>query len=83
MKINYYTTQVSGPTDAPLTTAKPCVDKYTNCPDLAKTNCKAHGEACAKSCGLCPGMTPHASNTCADEWNNCADLAKVMTSSSF
>ena len=38
----------SGPTSAPLTTAKPCVDKYSNCAELAKTNCKAHGENCAK-----------------------------------
>jgi len=44
--------KVSGPTSAPLTTAKPCVDKFSNCADLAKTNCKAHGEHCAKSCGL-------------------------------
>ena len=41
-------TKVSGPTSAPLTTAKPCVDKFSNCADLAKTNCKAHGEHCAK-----------------------------------
>jgi len=68
--------KVSGPTSAPLTTAKPCVDKFSNCADLAKTNCKAHGEHCAKSCGLCDGMTPHASNTCADSYNNCASLAK-------
>ena len=40
--------KVSGPTSAPLTTAKPCVDKYSNCAELAKTNCKAHGESCAK-----------------------------------
>ena len=40
--------KVSGPTSAPLTTAKPCVDKYSNCAELAKTNCKAHGENCAK-----------------------------------
>ena len=39
---------MSGPTSAPLTTAKPCVDKYSNCAELAKTNCKAHGESCAK-----------------------------------
>merc|ERR1712110_1165457 len=43
--------KVSGPTSAPLTTAKPCVDKYSNCAELAKTNCKAHGESCANSCG--------------------------------
>ena len=47
--------KVSGPTSAPLTTAKPCVDKYSNCPDLAKTMCNRYGEHCAKSCGLCDG----------------------------
>ena len=67
---------VDGPTDAPLTTAKPCVDKYSNCPELAKTNCHGYTEHCAKSCGLCEGMTPHPSNTCWDVYNNCAELAK-------
>ena len=38
--------KVAGPTSAPLTTAKPCIDKYTNCADLAKTNCKANAEHC-------------------------------------
>ena len=37
-----------GATSAPLTTAKPCEDKYSNCADLAKTNCKKYGESCAK-----------------------------------
>merc|ERR1719464_2055688 len=68
--------KVGGATSAPLTTAKPCVDKYSNCADLAKTNCKKYGESCAKSCGLCEGMTPHPSNTCADRYNNCASLAQ-------
>ena len=67
---------VYGPTDSPLTTEKPCVDEYSNCPELAETNCKHYGERCAKSCGLCPGMTPHASNTCSDSWNNCRELAQ-------
>ena len=40
--------KVAGPTSAPLTTAKPCVDKYTNCPALAATNCHNYGEHCAK-----------------------------------
>ena len=39
---------VAGPTSAPLTTAKPCVDKYSNCPQLAATNCHSYGEHCAK-----------------------------------
>ena len=40
--------KVSGATSAPLTTAKPCVDKYSNCPSLAATNCHSYGEHCAK-----------------------------------
>ena len=66
---------VDGTTDGPLTTATPCIDKYPNCPEMAKTNCKGNTEHCQKSCGLCKGMTPHASNTCADQFNNCAELA--------
>jgi len=68
--------KVGGVTSAPQTTAKPCVDKYSNCADLAKTNCYHHGESCAKSCGLCDGLTPAPSNTCYDRWNNCASLAE-------
>jgi hypothetical protein len=67
---------VYGPTDAPLTTEKPCFDKYNNCPEFVETNCKHYGEGCAKSCGLCPGMTPHASNTCSDSWTNCKEMAQ-------
>ena len=40
--------KVSGATSAPLTTKKPCVDKYTNCPTLAKTHCSTLGMKCAK-----------------------------------
>merc|ERR1719264_45652 len=69
--------KVAGATSAPLTTKKPCVDKYSNCPTLAKTNCKQFGSKCAKSCGLCAGMTPVASNKCADRYRNCASLAKT------
>ena len=39
---------VAGATSAPLTTAKPCEDKYSNCPQLAETNCHSYGEHCAK-----------------------------------
>ena len=67
---------VDGPTDGPLTTTKPCVDKYWSCPEIAKTNCHGFTEHCPKSCGLCDGMTPHASNTCWDDWNICAKIAK-------
>merc|ERR1712241_385584 len=57
---------------------KPCVDKYSNCPTLAKTYCSQLGMKCAKSCGKCAGMTPVASNSCADKFGNCKELAKTM-----
>merc|ERR1711936_1488525 len=65
-----------GAISAPLTTAKPCVDKYSNCPTLAKTNCykEKYKTDCCISCGLGEGMTPAASNTCYDTYGNCADL---------
>ena len=65
---------VDGTTDGPLTTATPCIDKYPNCPELAKTNCKSWGSKCKKSCGLCKGMTQHSSNTCYNLYSNCADV---------
>jgi len=70
---------VNGPTDAPLTTAAPCEDKWSNCPELAQKSCYKTWVAddCKKSCGLCPGLTPAASNTCYDTYGNCADLAKT------
>jgi len=70
---------VNGPTDAPLTTAAPCDDKWSNCPDLAQKSCYKSWVAddCKKSCGLCPGMTPAASNTCYDTYGNCAELAET------
>ena len=40
--------KVGGPTSPPLTTSKPCLDKYSNCPSLALTNCYKYGESCAK-----------------------------------
>jgi len=67
---------VKGATDPPLTTAKPCTDKYSNCPKLAETDCFSNSEHCRKSCGLCKGMTPLPSNTCYDKWSNCPKLAK-------
>merc|ERR1719242_2156218 len=66
-----------GAISAPLTTVKPCVDKYSNCPTLAKTNCYSFGESCAKSCGNCEGLTPAPSNTCYDRFSNCASLAET------
>merc|ERR550539_272208 len=67
---------VAGPTDGPLTTARPCLDEYSNCPALAQNSCYQSriGESCRKSCGLCPGMTPASSYTCYDRYNNCASL---------
>merc|ERR1712039_843112 len=34
---------------------------------------------CPKSCGLCPGATPAASNTCYNLYSNCADLCSYGT----
>ena len=59
--------QTKGPTIRP-TTLDPCRDEYTNCPELASRNCMDYGKYCRKSCGLCPGMTPHETNTCPDYW---------------
>jgi len=71
--------KTSGPTDAPLTTAAPCEDKWSNCPDLAQASCYKASIAndCKKSCGLCPGMTPAASVTCYDTYGNCPSLAET------
>ena len=63
-------------TAAPATDSADCKDTFDNCPDLAKSHCwdefiKAE---CKKSCGLCKGMTPAASNTCYDMFDNCSQL---------
>merc|ERR1711915_26655 len=63
--------KVWGATEGPLTTAKPCVDRYTNCPEIAKTRCYKNHKVCEKSCGMCKGMTPARSYTCYDKWGNC------------
>merc|ERR1712080_791148 len=46
-------------TDAPLTTPKPCVDKYSNCPQMTKycsdPNNPQIAAGCQKACGLCGG----------------------------
>jgi len=72
---------VEGPTDAPLTTVAPCEDKWGNCPDLAQNHCyeKWVKDDCQKSCGLCAGMTPVASNTCYNEYSDdwCEEAAKT------
>merc|ERR1711962_900657 len=69
---------VAGPTDATITTEEPCDDVWNNCADLAEDSCYKSWVAtdCPKSCGLCSGATPVASNTCFDLWTNCADLAE-------
>merc|ERR1711936_1293455 len=63
-------------TTAPATNSPDCQDWYGNCPDLAKSHCwDGHiKSACKKSCGLCSGMTPVASNTCYDMFDNCSEL---------
>merc|ERR1712061_949805 len=66
--------KVAGATSAPQTTKKPCKDQYSNCPDLAKNYCYQVGTKCAKSCGLCAGMTPAKSNTYWDRYGNCSQL---------
>jgi len=65
---------VGGVTDASPTTEAACEDVYSNCPELAETDCYQYTEHCKKSCGLCPGMTPALSNTCYDEWADCGQL---------
>jgi len=67
---------VAGPTDATITTEAPCDDKYSNCASLAENSCyqSSISTNCPKSCGLCPGATPVASNTCYNLYSNCADL---------
>merc|ERR1712013_598389 len=48
---------------------------------LAETACyQSHiSTNCPKSCGLCPGATPAASNTCYNLYSNCADLCSYGT----
>merc|ERR1712071_700450 len=69
--------KVGGPTDAPLTTVKPCNDNFGNCADMARTACyQPHiAEGCPVSCGLCPGMTPARSYTCYNKFSNCNSMA--------
>jgi len=71
--------KVAGPTDAPLTAEVPCYDKWKTCPDLARNYCYQEqiAKGCIKSCGLCKGMNPAASNTCYDTWRNCPEIAQT------
>jgi len=64
---------VPGPTSRPLTTQRPCIDRHTYCGGELGANDKRRGcwlsfmqESCPKSCGMCPGMTPHRSYSCHD-----------------
>merc|ERR1712168_331060 len=71
---------VTGATDPPMTTAIPCMDKWSNCKALAEKYCyREHiGQGCRKACGLCPGMTPASSYTCYDKYSNCARLCNTQ-----
>jgi len=66
---------VSGSTETPPTTKKPCLDESKKCPELAKTKCykRKVAKKCQKSCGLCEGMTPASSKTCYNKFDNCDD----------
>ena len=66
----------AGPTNAPLTTVRPCNDQYGNCAAMARTACyKPHiARGCPVSCGLCPGMTPARSYTCYNKFSNCNSI---------
>merc|ERR1711988_671808 len=45
------------------------------CPRLPSYNQGAKiKNSCAKSCGMCPGMTPARSSYCYDKWSNCASM---------
>merc|ERR1719193_110120 len=72
-------TRTGGPTDAPLTTAKPCFDKFSNCAELAATSCYQAkiAEGCPKACGLCPGLKPARSVTCYNKFSNCNQMANA------
>ena len=52
-----------------------CFDKFTNCAELAKSDCSKVGADCRKSCGKCAGMTPAPSLQCPDKLSNCGELA--------
>jgi len=71
-------------TDAPLTTPKPCIDKYTNCPQMTKyctdPNNPQIAAGCQKACGLCGGG-PTQAPWCADDYTNCPQLAAFCNDS--
>ena len=67
--------------DPLLPTDAPCVDKSSVCDYLAylqytcfQLDMKIN---CPKSCGLCPGMTPAASNTCYDVRSTCEGMCET------
>ena len=54
-----------------------CTDKYSSCSTAAESSCwhEKVKASCPSSCGLCPGLTPHLSNTCYNKFSNCGQLA--------
>jgi len=75
--------KVAGPTDAPLTTPVPCLNRYSNCNVMTRWCWRPQfAKNCQKACGLCPGMTPVESVTCYDVWSNCPQLARYCKRSS-
>ena len=78
MIVSVQCTAVDGPIDQPLKAPSPgCFDKLNTCREKASRNCARWGDLCVKSCGLCPGMTPHITNDCPDKWKSCRSLASA------
>ena len=69
------------PIDPLLPTDAPCVDMYNSyiCEYMANNTCFQLDTKvdCPKSCGLCPGMTPAASNTCYDVRSTCEGMCET------
>ena len=67
------------PSTIPTTQAVECKDNFKNCPTLSSASCwhETMKSSCPSSCGLCPGMTPHISNTCYNKYSNCEQLAEL------
>ena len=63
----------------PAAVGSECKDKFDSCSNAAETSCwhEKMKDACPSSCGLCPGMTPHISNTCYNKYSNCGQLAEL------
>merc|ERR1712142_1180260 len=76
---------VPGPTSPPQDTCHDLMMSGSSafCRKMAKTNCKGFGKHCKKSCGLCPGDTPHDSNSCADMYPSCAKYTEDQCNEVF